>query len=830
MSAVIELAGLVRTFPGVVALDDVSLTLHGGRIHALVGENGAGKSTLIHILGGSLAPDRGDIRLDGRSLRVADAHDARRHGIVTVHQEVDLFADLTVAENIGLEQGLPAGRLGWIHRGELRRRALAALAIMRADLALDGPAANLSPAQRQLLLLGAALSRPARVLVFDEPTSSLSAMESETLFAQVRRLRDEGVAILYVSHRFEEIFALADEITVLRDGRRVWHGLLGETSPGHLLQQMVGRDTPLAAKHAPAAPGPVLLRCEGLSAADGSFRNVRLEVRSGEVLGLYGLVGAGRSEWAQAVLGLRPLSAGTVWVEGHEVQPGGPGSMAQMGVVYVPEDRLRQGLCRGLSVRANLVLAMLRHLGGPWRTRGPEARCTRPAVEALRIRLRSIEQAAGTLSGGNQQKVVLGRWLERRPRVLLLDEPTRGIDVAAKAEIHALIRRLAAEGRGVVLISSELPEVLSQSDRIGVFRQGHLAGLFDPRTTSTAEVAAAALPVGPAQEKTDLDRPSAVQPGCPRRWPMGWGCSLALREAALLVLLLVLLGVQQAVGGTLLTAGSLENLATDTALLGFCALGATLVLLAGGIDISLGSQMALSAGLAGTLWERGWPLAAVVPLAVAIGSVCGLANAALAILGRVHPIVITLGTLSLYRGLLLWWLEEDLQIPEAVRAPLMHPWLGLPMMAWLGLSTAVLVAVFLRRTVAGREIYAVGSNPAAAQRAGISVARTWLLVFSLQGALAGLAGLLYLARSGNLQPISYEDETLRAIAAAVVGGVALTGGRGSVLGVLLGCLFLVALPPACEHLHIPTTWQRTLIGAVMAVAVTLDALWRRRQA
>jgi ABC-type sugar transport system ATPase subunit/ribose/xylose/arabinose/galactoside ABC-type transport system permease subunit len=819
MSPAIELAGIVRTFPG-FALQDVSLALAPGRVHALVGENGAGKSTLISILGGSLRPDAGEVRLAGRPVTFADAHAARALGILTVHQEVDLFPDLSVEENIGLEQGLPAGPAGWLDRRELRRRARAAIDIMQASLAPETLAAGLSPAQRQLVLLGAALSRPARVLVLDEPTSSLSAAETAILFEQVRRLRDGGTAVLYVSHRFEEIFALADEVTVLRDGRRVWHGPLSETSPAHLIEKMVGREAPPAATRKSAAPGPVLLRSVGLSAADGTFTGVSLEVRAGEVLGLYGLVGAGRTEWAQGVLGLRPLSLGAVEVEGKEVVPRGPGPMARAGVAYVPEDRLRQGLCRGLSVRANLVLAALRQLAGPWLTRAPEARRARAAVAALGVRLRSVEQAAGTLSGGNQQKVVLGRWLERRPRVLLLDEPTRGIDVAAKAEVHALIRRLAGEGRAIVLISSELPEVLSQSDRVGVFRQGRLSGLFDPATASAGVVAAAALPAAGGE------RPAArTAPGGP-----GWGRHLPIREAALVLLLLVLFAVQEGASGRLLTAGSLQNLATDAALLGLCALGAALVLLAGGIDISLGSQMALAAGLAGGLWEAGWPLALALPLVAAVGAGCGLVNAALALAGRVHPIVITLGTLSFYRGLLLWRLQQDLQVPLSVRGPLVRPLAGLPPLAWVGLGVAVLAAVFLRRTVAGRELYAVGSNPAAAGRAGVSRGRAWLVAFTLQGALAGLAGLFYLARSGSLQPVSYEDKTLEAIAAAVVGGVALTGGRGTVLGVMLGCLFLVSLPPACEHLHLPTTWHRTLVGAVLVAAVTLDALWRRRRA
>ncbi len=821
MNAVVELEGIVRAFPGVVALRGVSLALYPGGVHALVGENGAGKSTLINILGGRLQPDAGLLRLDQRPIHLADARAARSLGILVLHQEVDLFGDLSVAENIGIEQGLPAGPGGWLNRGKLQQRARAALELMRAPLDSAALAATLTPAQRQLLLLGAVLSRPARVLVLDEPTSSLSAGESQVLFAEIRRLRAAGVAILYVSHRFEEIFALADEITVLRDGERVWHTEVAAVTREQLIEKMVGREKALPAPTKEAASGSVLLRCRGLTDREGRFRDVSLEVRAGEVLGLYGLVGAGRSEWAQAVVGLRPVTRGTIAIEDQEVIPGGPGPMAKRGVAYVPEDRLAQGLCGGLSVRLNLVLAVLERWRWRWLTRRPEAQQAQRTVRALDIRLRSIEQTMGTLSGGNQQKVVLGRWLERRPRVLLLDEPTRGIDVAAKAEVHGLIHRLAAEGLAVVLISSELSEVLSQSDRVGVFREGQLAGIFDASGVTAGEVAAAALPVGVRQER------SAAATG-------GWWQALAQRvprrEAALLVLLLALLATLQLGSGRLLTAASLQNVATDAALLALCALGAALVLLGGAIDISLGSQMALAAGLAGWHWERGRPLALVFPLAVATGAMCGLTNAAIALLGRVHPIVVTLGTLSLYRGLLRWWLDQDLQIPLSRRGALIEPWLGLPPMAWLGVVAAMAIGVFLHGFVAGRHLYAVGSNPSAARRAGVSLAWAWLGAFTLQGALAGLAGLLYLARSGSLQPVSYEDKTLEAIAAAVVGGVALTGGRGSVIGVALGCLFLVSLPPACEYLHLPRDWQRAVIGAIMVLAVTLDALWRRRQA
>ena len=605
---------------------------------------------------------------------------------------------------------------------------------------------------------------------------------------------------------------------------------------------MVGRDLAAAGRPAPPEPGTIRLRCQDLTAADGSFRDITLEVRAGEVLGLYGLIGAGRSEWAQALFGLRGLAGGAVWLDGRPVRPRGPGQMVRRGMAYVPEDRLRQGLCRGLSVRANAVLAALRDLAhGLWLTRAGEVRYTRTAVERLAVRLRSVEQPAGTLSGGNQQKVVLGRWLGLDPGVIVLDEPTRGVDVGAKAEIHALVRRLGREGRAVVLISSDLPEILGQSDRLGVFREGRLVATLDPRSATAEDVAAAAMPAAKdmttKHTKEERGEESQAAAEGSRAGVTSYfasffrvfrGFSPLLREVALLLVLLALFALLQARTGTFLQPANLRDLATEAALLSFGAVAATLVLLAGGIDISLGSLMALSAGVAGRLWQGGAPAALVLPVAVIVGGAGGLLNAAVSLLGRVHPIVVTLGTMSVYRGLTLLWIEEDVQIGREARAWTEAPVLGLPFVVWWGVAAVTAAWLFLGRTVAGRELYALGGNPAAARRVGIRRARVWLTAFTLQGMLVGLAGFLQLARSGGMQATAFEDQTLAAIAAAVLGGVAITGGRGTVWGAALGGLFLVSLAPACEFLHLKTHWHRTLVGGVMVGAVVIDTLWRRR--
>jgi ABC-type sugar transport system ATPase subunit/ribose/xylose/arabinose/galactoside ABC-type transport system permease subunit len=819
-------AGLAKSFPGVRALAGVDLTLHPGRILALLGENGAGKSTLIHLLTGSLHPDAGSITLDGHPVHFASAAAARRQGIAVVHQEGDLFPDLSVAENLGLEQGLPA-HWGFVAHAELLRRTRAALADLGVSLDPFTPASSLTPGQRQLVGIAAALALRPRVLILDEPTSSLSAAETQRLFERLRELRDAGGAILYVSHRLEEVATLADEATVLRDGAVVWSGPLAGVHRDALIRHMVGREVQVITR--PDAPlGSVLLRCEGLTAADGSFRAVSLDVRAGEVLGLYGLVGAGRTEWAQGILGLRPLAAGTVHLRDLPVTPDGPGLMVHRGLAYLPEDRLRQGLCRGLSIRFNVALASLRDWAIGLVTLAARERArTTERCQQLHVKMVSVEQEAGTLSGGNQQKVVLARWLERDPAVLILDEPTRGVDVGARAEVYAMIGELTRQGRAVVLISSDLPEVLALSHRIGVFREGMLVGVQPVAECTPETLAVAALPpasgdrevaghTAPARRTGYLT--VAARPGT--RFP---------REALLAALVLLLMVALQ-FGGFFFDLTNLVDLATETSLLALCALAASLVLLAGGLDISLGAIMVLAGAVAGRLWQTGWPPLVAVAVAIGIGATAGVLNATLTLVGRVHPIVITLGTMSLYRGAAVWWLhEQDVLISGQDRSLFTTPVLGLSPVVWLAGIVALALALFLARTVPGRHLVALGSNPVAARRIGLSRARTWLLAFGLQGALLGLAALCYLGRSGGLQQVGHEDRTLEALAAAVVGGVAVTGGRGRVVGVLLGCLFLLLLGPLCQAFAIPTIWRQTLVGGVLLTAVLLDALSRRSE-
>jgi ABC-type sugar transport system ATPase subunit len=482
---VVRFEGVGKRFPGVVALECVSFDVAAGSCHALCGENGAGKSTLGRILAGVHAPDTGEVLLDGRPVRFAHPGDALRAGIGMVHQELSFCENLSVAENLCLGT-LPA-RAGFVSFPKTERRARAMLADIAPEIDVRSRVGDLTVSQQQMVQIAAAVGQGARVIVFDEPTSSLTRHETERLYALIRRLQAQGVTALYVSHRMEEIFDLCDAITVLRDGRHVLTRPTRELDEAALVSSMIGR--PLEEyfpAHLDATVGEELLRAHGLR-SPGRFEDISLSLRAGEVVGLAGLVGSGRSELAQALFGLDPRARGRVSLGGRALPLGDPRLALARGLGYVPEDRKKQGLVLGLSVRENATLPILRRLARlSFVDRGAERAVAREQTDRLRVKAPTLEATVAGLSGGNQQKVVLAKWLAARCRVLLLDEPTRGVDVGAKAEIHGLIDTLAAQGNAVLLISSELPEIIRLSTRVLVLRGGRLVGEL-PRAQVTQE-------------------------------------------------------------------------------------------------------------------------------------------------------------------------------------------------------------------------------------------------------------------------------------------------------------------------------------------------------
>jgi rhamnose transport system ATP-binding protein len=479
-----ELRGISKRFAATQALDAVSLELRAGEVHGLVGENGAGKSTLVKILAGVHQPDAGSIRLHGVETVIHGPAQARSLGIAVVHQEPRLFPDLTVAENVFLGHA-PSGRLGAIDWGAMRRAAKALFDELDVQFDVGAPVRGLSMADQQLIEIAKSLSVDARVLILDEPTASLSAHEVGRLFTIVRRLRSRGTAILFVSHRLDEVFELCDRATVFRDGRHVITTATSELTTADLIRHMVGRTVSLFPK-VETPVGEVLLEVEGLTRA-GIFRDVSFDVRAGEIVGFAGLVGAGRTEVARVLFGIDQRDAGEVRLGGTPVAFASPSAALHAGVAYLPEDRHQEGLVLDFSIAQNVTLPILPRLFPRLLVRASTERAVaHEYTEQFNVKMTGVDQLAGALSGGNQQKVVLAKWLASNPRVLILDEPTRGIDIGAKVEVHRIITELAASGLGIILISSDLPEVLGMSDRVVVLHEGRITAEI-PRDRASQE-------------------------------------------------------------------------------------------------------------------------------------------------------------------------------------------------------------------------------------------------------------------------------------------------------------------------------------------------------
>jgi ABC-type sugar transport system ATPase subunit len=469
----------------------VDFEAHAGEVVALLGENGAGKSTLMKILAGVYQKDSGRILLNGEETAFADPHDAQNQGISIIYQEFNLNLKQTVAANIfiGREplRGGPGQAMRWVDRAQMEADAARLLEVVKARATPRTLVRDLAVAERQLVEIAKALSVDARVIIMDEPTSALGGDETENLFDIIRRLKAEGRAIIFITHRLNEVLAIADRVVVLRDGRLVGSVPIGETSVEGIIGMMVGRTLDQMYVKEAAQIADVVLRAEHLTRA-GAVEDVSFELRRGEILGFSGLVGAGRTETARLLFGADRLDSGTIWIDGEHVTIRTPEDAIQAGISLVPEDRANEGLVLVLSVLKNTVLPNLRHMssGAGWLDQSQMALAAQDYVNRLNIRTPNLQQKAMFLSGGNQQKVVLAKWLMSNPKVLILDEPTRGIDVGAKSEIYALMSQLARAGMGIIMISSEMPEILAMSDRILVMCEGRMTGILD-RDEATQE-------------------------------------------------------------------------------------------------------------------------------------------------------------------------------------------------------------------------------------------------------------------------------------------------------------------------------------------------------
>ncbi|WP_265500020.1 sugar ABC transporter ATP-binding protein [Paracoccus beibuensis] len=492
---VLSLRGIVKSFPGVRALDGVQLDLYPGQVTALIGENGAGKSTIVKVLTGIYQPDEGQILVDGQPATFPTAQAAGRAGVTAIHQETVLFDELTVAENIFIGHA-PRNRWGLIDRRAMRDRVGAILRDIGSDLSPTARLRDLGIASRHMVAIARALSIDARVVIMDEPTAALSHKEIQELYALVETLKRQNKAILFISHKFDEIFRIADRWTVFRDGQFVGQGLMRDATEAGLVQMMVGRAVDQIYPKRPARIGEPILTVAGYCHPT-EFEDITFTLRQGEILGFYGLVGAGRSELMQALFGITRPSKGACKIDGKVRVIRSTAEAVDAGIVYVPEDRGRQGAVKGLPIFQNVTLPSLQRTGrGGFLRLAEEFALAREYTQRLDLRAASLDQDVGLLSGGNQQKVVIAKWLATRPRVIILDEPTKGIDIGSKAAVHDFMSELAAEGLSIIMVSSEIPEVLGMSDRVIVMREGRIAAECSGREMTPENLVRAAAGIG----------------------------------------------------------------------------------------------------------------------------------------------------------------------------------------------------------------------------------------------------------------------------------------------------------------------------------------------
>jgi rhamnose transport system ATP-binding protein len=493
LETLLRATNISKHFAGVQALQRVSLDLHAGEVHALVGENGAGKSTLIKIITGAHQPDSGSLEIRGRLVTDNDPVRSRRLGVAAIHQQPALFPDLTVAENIALGLEPPGWwrRIGWRQR---RRRAAELLSRVGAAIRPETAVERLTMPEQQLVEIARALGADARILIMDEPTASLSEREVQRLFQVIRALRRQGVGILYISLRLEELFQIADRVTVLRDGSLVETRAMAQVNRAELIRLMVGRQLAAIFPKQDVPLGDIALELRGVGCRQSGVKDVSLTVRAGEILGLAGLVGAGRTELARILFGLTPADAGEIRLRGQPIVLRSPAQAVELGIAYLPEDRRRHGVILEMAVAPNITLAILARISRfGWLNFQREHQLAESLVQRLAIKTASLKAPVADLSGGNQQKVALARWLATKPALLILDEPTQGVDVGAKAEIHRLMGELAARGLAILMISSDLPEILGMSDRIAVMHAGRLTGVLKRSEATQESIMALAL-------------------------------------------------------------------------------------------------------------------------------------------------------------------------------------------------------------------------------------------------------------------------------------------------------------------------------------------------
>jgi rhamnose transport system ATP-binding protein len=830
--------GISKRFGAIAALRGVDLDVDGGSVHALLGHNGAGKSTLMNILSGVYTPDSGNLFLSGEKISFSSPREALDRGITMVHQELSIVPDLDIGENIFLGRE-PLGALNLIDWQKLYLRTDKLLAELKLDFSARTPCSALNVGSRQMVEIARAISRESKILILDEPTSALTTREQRRLFEFIRHLKGRGIGILYVTHRLGEIRELADVITILRDGQRVTTVPTHHLDHSSLIQMMVGHA--VSASTAPAPPqGAAGLDVIGLTSKQAGLRDISLSVSQGEIVGIAGMLGSGRTEIFETLFGIRPFESGLIRVHGQEVALRSPLDSMAAGLALVPEDRRTQGIFPGVPIWKNAVFASVHDLfrGALGFVRESSARrAVQQAVRGFNIRARSVNDEIQYLSGGNQQKVILARWLMRQPRILLLDDPTAGIDIGAKAEIHSLIRTMAQEGISVVMASSEFPELIEISHRILVLRAGQIIQEVDPASATeallvalTTETKLAGIPESKKSEEITAAAAKLAPPHGPRKAAIhqpvtppsaryqfgdeGWRILFLAGAMASIVLLF----------------GSLNNyyfrwahfldMGRQASLLVVTSIGATLVILAGEIDLSPGAIVGLTSVAIPQLLDLSIPMIVVLLLGLGLGALVGAVNGIITLRLAVPSFLTTLGTMAIARGIALYVSDQPRQVSDETFAALFNSSvLGIPQVVLYSFGLAAVAAIFWKYSRFGLQVRAIGSNPQGARFSGVATRRLKFWVFVAAGVFSAAGALMLLGRTLTGLSGGADGLELNAIAAVILGGGRLGGGKASMIGTFLGALLLTMVFSGIAGMGLTAAWQLLTKGMILVAVI-----------
>lgn len=823
-SLAVRLRGLSKSYGPITALQEVDLDLAVGEIHAIIGENGAGKSTLINILAGVETADTGSILLRSEDAELSLTQQSFSSSeIVCIPQEILLFQSLSIVENAFSVGQLPT-RSGLISWREAARGASEILENFSRQLPIQRPVHTLSVPNQAMLQVSAHLGGIPLMIALDEPTAALGDAEVTRLFTILRELKEKGVCVLYVSHRLPEVLSIADRVTVLRNGEVIWTRQVSGLDEEQLIRGMIGQLKVTGERCGSRdRRGASLLEVKGLKLLNDF--EVSFELHRGEVLGVCGGVGSGRAQLVNDLVGLGEESAQMVFRDSN-LKVRSPQDLWRSDISYVPGERRSQGIFPGRSVRENLLMASLPKVASRKGIDRQAEQClATELMQKFGIVAPSSESRIEELSGGNQQKVLLARALSCNPSVLIADEPTRGVDVTSRAQIHEQLRQVARSGNGVIVSSSDLPELMHLCHRILVLKDGSQPQIVSTEDSTLEELVAVSIPNSQLAVKTN-SQPANFSSLVSRWW--AWAVDWAGREMILFFSILLLALATSFQSPDLMTSGFWVSWLSASVPLVIAAAGMTTLMTNGGIDLSVGSMLAITA----VVWVYGEEMTGSIGigigLAILAGCFLGISNGLLSRIFKLPAVVTTLATMTIMRGLFLTWTGGDwLALPEIATALARQGPIGLPWTVWISLVAIVSLGIYFHGTVPGRTLVAVGDSLSAARQYNLSVGTSRLTSFAVLGACTGLASVLHTCFYGRVQNNTGVGYELNVIAAAVIGGVAIGGGRGTILGATLGGLFLGLLSQVRPIWGFQERWQLIGVGAIMVLVIGLERLFNR---